>query len=102
MKILTTYSTDRSDLDLAKTVILAKGETVDDLIPALSDEVAEDLANAQGIGKEVSVKDGDGKELDPNVFGVVEAVAEGSDCIIVAHALPTGETYENVFTINDL
>jgi hypothetical protein len=64
--------------------------------------VAEDLANAQGIGKEVSVKDGDGKELDPNVFGVVEAVAEGSDCIIVAHALPTGETYENVFTINDL
>ena len=102
MKILTTYSTDRSDLDLAKTVILAKGETVDDLIPALSDEVAEELANAQAIGKKVTVKDTDANEIDPTVFSVVEAIANGATCIIVTHVLPDGETYDNVYSINDL
>jgi hypothetical protein len=102
MKILTTYSTDRSDLELAKTVILAQGETVDDLIPALSDEIVTELANAQAIGKKVTVKDTEANELDPTVFGVVEAIANGATCIIVNHVLPDGETYDNVYSINDL
>ena len=102
MKICTTYSTDRSDLELAKVVIMAKGDTLDDLVPAISDEIATELAMAQSLGKSVRVTDGDGNELDNSVFAVAEAIAGGADCIILTHTLPDGESYENVFTINDL
>jgi hypothetical protein len=102
MKICTTYSTNREDLELAQVVVLAKGETLDEMVPEITDQISAEFAMAQAIGKEVKVTDGDGNEIAPNVFSVCEALTNGAKCIILTHTLPYGDTYENVFTINDL
>ena len=92
MMICTFYSTDRSDGDLIPAVIEATGESLDDLIPAISDEVA----------KTVEITDHEGNEIERSVFGVCSALADGATCIDLKHTLPTGETYENVFTIHTI
>jgi hypothetical protein len=102
MMICTFYSTDRSDGDFIPAVIEATGETVDDLIPAISDEVATELAMADEIGKTVEITDHDGNEIKRSVFGVCSALANGATCIVLKNALPTGEKYENVFTIHTI
>lgn len=100
MMLCTFYSTDRSDGDFIPAVIEGTGETLDDLIPAISDEVAQELAMAEAIGKTIKIEDHEGNEIDPSVHGVTEALANGATCIILKNTLPTGETYENVFTVH--
>lgn len=100
MMICTFYSTDRSDGDLIPAVIEATGDSLDDLIPNISGEVATELAMAGEIGNTVEITDHEGNEIEPSVFGVCSALADGATCISLKHTLPTGETYENVFTIH--
>ena len=100
MMICTFYSTDRSDGDFIPAVIEATGDSLDDLIPAISDEVATELAMADEIGKTVEISDQEDNEIDRSVFGVADALAKGATCIVLKNTLPTGETYENVFTIH--
>jgi hypothetical protein len=100
MMICTFYSTDRSDGDLIPAVIEATGESLDDLIPAISDEVAAELSMAEGIGKTIEIEDHEGNEIEASVFGVADALAKGATCIVLKNTLDTGETYENVFTIH--
>ena len=94
MMLCTFYSTDRSDGDFIPAVIEATGESLDDLIPAISDEVATDLAMADEMGRTVEIEDHEGNEIECSVFGVADALAKGATCIVLKH-----ETYENVFTI---
>ena len=94
MMICTFYSTDRSDGDLIPVVIEATGESLDDLIPAISDEVATELAMADEMGRTIEIEDHKGNEIECSVFGVADALAKGATCIVLKH-----ETYENVFTI---
>lgn len=100
MMICTFYSTDRSDGDFIPTVIEATGDSIDDLIPAISDEVATELAMADEIGKTIEISDQEGNEIERSVFGVSDALAKGATCIVLKNTLSTGETYENVFTIH--
>ena len=94
MMLCTFYSTDRSDGDFIPAVIEATGESLDDLIPAISDEVATDLAMADDMGRTIEIEDHEGNEIECSVFGVADALAKGATCIVLKH-----ETYENVFTI---
>lgn len=100
MMICTFYTTDRSDGDLIPAVIEAKGESLDDLIPEISDEVAMELAMADQIGKTIEIEDHEGNEIERSVFGVTDALVKGATCIVLKNTLSTGETYENVFTIH--
>lgn len=102
MKICTFYTTDRSDDDFIPAVIEATGETVDDLVPTITDEVAQEIAIAQGAGKTLWIEDQDGNMIDKSVFAVSEALANGATCIVLKNTLPTGEKYENVFTIHTI
>jgi hypothetical protein len=102
MMICTYYSTDRSDGDFIPAVIEATGDSIDDLIPAISDEVATELAMADEIGKTVEISDQEGNEIERSVFGVADALAKGATCIVLKNTLSTGETYENVFTIHNI
>jgi hypothetical protein len=102
MKICTFYTTDRSDDDFIPAVIEATGETVDDLVPTIMDEVAQEIAIAQEVGKTLWIEDQDGNMIDKSVFAVSEALANGATCIVLKNALPTGEKYENVFTIHTI
>ena len=40
--------------------------------------------------------------IDKSVFAVSEALANGATCIVLKNTLPTGEKYENVFTIHTI
>lgn len=102
MMICTFYSTDRSDGDFIPAVIEATGDSLDDLIPAISDEVATELCLADEIGKTVEITDHEGNEIERSVFGVADALAKGATCIMLKNTLSTGETYENVFTIHTI
>lgn len=103
MMICTFHSTDRRNGGLFHAVIEATGERLDDLIPAISDEVATELAVADELGNKVEISDPDGNEIDRSVFGVTEAlVKETTDCIVLKHTRPTGETYETVFTVHTI
>ena len=97
MMLCTFYSTDRSDGDLIPAIIGATGDSLDDLIPAISDEVATDLAMADEMGRTVEIEDHEGNEIEASVFGVADALAKGATCIVLKH-----ETYENVFTIHTI
>lgn len=94
MMICTFHSTNRNNVDFIPAVIEATGDSLDELIPAISDEVATELAMAEGIGKTVEIEDHEGNEIEASVFGVADALAKGATCIVLKH-----ETYENVFTI---
>lgn len=102
MMICTFHSTNRNEVDFIPAIIGATGDSLDDLIPAISDEVATELAMADEIGKTVEITDHEGNEIERSVFGVCSALADGATCIDLKHTLPTGETYENVFTIHTI
>ena len=102
MMLCTYYTTNRSDGDFIPAVIQATGDSLDDLIPAISDEVATELSMADVICKSVEITDQDGNEIDRSVFGVADALAKGATCIDLKFTMPTGETYENVFTIHTI
>jgi len=99
MMICTFHSTDRRNGGLAPAIIEATGESLDDLVPVISDEIATELAVADELGNTVEISDLDGNKIDRSVFGVTEALEKATDCIVLKYTLPTGETYENVFTI---
>lgn len=103
MMICTSYSTYRTgDGDLIPADIEATGDSLDDLIPDISDEVATELALADEFGRTVEISDHEGNEIERSVFGVADALAKGATCIVLKHTLSTGETYENVFTIHTI
>lgn len=100
MMICTFHSTDRRTGGLVPAIIEATGESLDDLIPVISDEIATELAVADELGNTIEISDSDGNKIDRSVFGVTEALAkEATLCIVLKYTLSTGETYENVFTI---
>lgn len=93
MKLLTTYSYgDNIDGDLIPVVIMAHGETTDDLIPALSDDIAQTLAVNNGV----TIEGIEGNPIEPDVQSVCEAVANGTTTIMVHRTEDT-----DVYTIND-
>jgi len=102
MLICTFHTTDRADRDLIPAVILGSGETIDDLVPEISDEVSSEIAMDDRIGKHVEITDIEGNTIECSVFGVCAALAEGATCIILTHTLPAGDTYENVLTIHQI
>ena len=97
MMICTFHSTNRNEADFIPAVIEATGESLDDLIPVISDEVATELAMADEMGRTVEIEDHEGNEIEASVFGVADALAKGATCIVLKH-----ETYENVFTIHTI
>jgi len=102
MMICTFHSTDRRNGGLVPAIIEATGESLDDLVPVISDEIATELAVADELGNTIEISDPDGNKIDRSVFGVTEALAKGATCIVLKHTLSTGETYENVFTIHTI
>ena len=93
MMICTFHSTNRNDGDFIPAIIGATGDSLDDLIPAISDEVATDLAMADEMGRTIEIEDHKGNEIECSVFGVADALANGATCIVLTH-----ETYDNVLT----
>lgn len=102
MMICTFHSTDRRNGGLVPAIIEATGESLDDLVPVISDEIATELAVADELGNTIEISDPDGNKIDCSVFGVTEALAKEATCIVLKHTLSTGETYENVFTIHTI
>jgi hypothetical protein len=102
MMICTFHSTDRRTGGLVPAVIEATGDSIDDLVPVISDDVATELAVADENGDTLEISDHDGHVIDRSVFGVVEALAKGAYWIVLKHTRPTGETYETVFTIHTI
>ena len=93
MKLLTSYTYgDHLDGDLIPVVIMAHGETTDDIIPALSDDIAQTLAINDGV----TIEDIEGTPIGSDVQSVCEAVANGTTTIMVHR---TDDT--DVYTIND-
>ena len=97
MKLLTSYTYANpgyiiEDADLIPVVIMAHGETTDDLIHALSDDIAQTLAVNDGV----TIEDNDGISIEPNVQSVCEAIANGTTTIMVHRSEDT-----DVYTIND-
>lgn len=101
MKLLTTYTCGEGiETDLIPVVIMAHGETTDDLIPALSDDIAEILAMDEI--KSATITDNYGHEIEPTVASVCEAIANGTTTIMVHQTFrDTGDRYTDVYTIND-
>lgn len=101
MKLLTSYSYgDNIDGDLIPVVIMAHGETTDDLIPALSDDIAETLA--MDDIKESTIEDNEGNAIEPTVGAVCEAIANGATTIMVHQTYACDfTTRTDVYTIND-
>jgi hypothetical protein len=103
MKICTFHTTDRGDdLEMVPSVILAHGDTVDDLIPEISDSIAMEIVTANEEGNEIRFVNNHGNPIDTSVFGVVNAINEGTRCIVVKKSMPDGRTYENIYTIHSI
>ena len=103
MKICTFHTTDRGDdLEMVPSVILDHGDTVDELIPEISDSIAMEIVTANEEGNEIQFVDNHGNPIDKSVFGVVNAINEGTRCIVVKKSMPDGRTYENVYTIHSI
>lgn len=108
MKLLTTYScgnhldlTDQIDRDMIPVVIMAHGNTTDELIPALSKDIEATL-DMSDI-KEITINNTDGESIEPNVKAVCEAIANGTSTIMVKQTYHAdGTTRTDVYTINDL
>lgn len=108
MKLLTSYSfgdhldlSNQIDRDMVPVVIMEHGETTDDLITALSDDVAATLA--MDDIKEITIEDNEGNSIEPNVGAVCEAIANGTTTIMVKQTyVADGSTRTDVYTINDL
>lgn len=93
MKLLTSYTYgDHLDGDLIPVVIMTHGETTDDLIPALTDDIAQTLAINDGV----TIEDNEGKTIGSDVQSVCEAIANGATTIMVHRTEDT-----DVYTIND-
>jgi len=101
MKLLTSYSYgDNIDGDLIPVVIMAHGDTTDDLIPAISDEIAATLA--MDDIKESAIEDNEGNPIEPNIGAVCEAIANGATTIMVTQTYRADNTTRtDVYTIND-
>ena len=103
MKICTFHTTDRGDgLEMVPSVILDHGDTVDDLIPEISDSIAMEIVTANEEGNEIRFVDHRGNPIDTSVFGVTNAINEGTRCIVVKKSTPDGRTYENIYTIHSI
>ena len=64
MMICTFYTTYRTgDGDLIPADLEATGDSLDDLIPDISDEVATELALADEFGRTVEIADNEGNEI---------------------------------------
>ena len=102
MKILTSYSYgDNIDRDLVPVVVMAQGDSVDDLIPAISDDVAATLAMDEI--KSVEIEDIDGNKIGPYVSSVCDALIEGATTLLVKQTyIADGSTRTDVYTINEL
>ncbi len=102
MKLLTSYTYgDNIDGDLIPVVIMGHGETTDDLIPSLSDDIAATLA-MDGI-KESTIEDNEGNAIDPCVAAVCEAIFNGATTIMVKQTyIADGSTRTDVYTINEI
>lgn len=92
MYIATLYTTDHQDADLIPDSVIASGEALDDLIPAISDDIAESLVNPN-----ITVSNQYGDPIDNNVASVCQAIQDGTACIV----LDRGES-RDVFTIIEI
>ena len=100
--LLTSYSYgDNIDRDLVPVVVMAQGDSLDDLIPAISDDVAATLA--MDDIKSVEIEDLDGNKIEPYVCSVCEALFGGATTILVKQTyIADGSTRTDVYTINEL
>ena len=93
MYIVTLYSTDQSDPDYIPDTIITYGDTIDELIAGISDELAESFGTDPAIPGP-SVKDNLGNPIEDNIASVCQAIHDGTTCIVVDFP-----TYRNVYTI---
>ena len=95
------YGTRRYQNDLVPVVVMAQGDSIDDLIPAISDDVAATLA--MDDIKSVEIEDLDGNKIEPYVCSVCEALFGGATTILVKQTyIADGSTRTDVYTINEL
>lgn len=89
MFIVTFYSTNRSDPDLVPVSTVASGDSLDDIIPDISDALAESLADS-----DIAPVNQYGDPVGPSMAEVCQSIHDGTTCIVLDY----GE-YRNVFTI---
>jgi len=93
MFIVTIYTTDHSDKDYIPDTIITSGDSIDEIIAGISDELAESF----GTGPDnagPSVKDNLGNPIEDNIASVCQAIHDGTTCIVVDFP-----THRNVYTI---
>lgn len=93
--VATMYTTDRSDGDFIPAELLGEGYSLDEITPYISDRVATELATAASRHAKVSLVTPDGDPVDPSVFGVNSALADGGNCVVFKY-----DTYETVLTVH--
>ena len=89
MYIATFYTTDLSYPDFIPDSIVAHGDSLDDIIPELSDALAESLLNPN-----VAPANQYGDPVGPSMAEVCQAIHDGTTCIVFDY----GE-YKEVYTI---
>lgn len=100
MKLLIHYTTDHSDPDYVPATVCAKGETLDDLVPELSDLVATDLVKENH--ETVYVTNASDEDIDSSVAAILEAVHSGEDCIVITKVCDSRHTFKDVYTIRTI
>lgn len=89
MYIATFYTTDHADPGLVPVSPVASGDSLDDIIPGLSDALAESLA-----GSDVAPVNQYGDPVGPSMAEVCQAIHDGTTCIVLDY----GE-YRDVYSI---
>ena len=93
MFIVTYYTTDHSDNDYIRDTIITSGESIDEIIAGISDELA-DSFGTDPDHEGPSVKDNLGNPIEDNIASVCQAIHDGATCIVVDFP-----AYRNVYTI---
>ena len=101
MKLLTSYTYgDDIDGDLIPVCIMAHGETIDDLLPAMCSDIGETLA--MDDIKETTIEDNEGNPIDATIDGVKKAINDGATTIMVKQTYRCDlTTRTDVYTINN-
>ena len=101
MKLLTSYTYgDEIDGDLIPVCIMAHGETIDDILPAMCSDIGETLA--MDDIKESTIEDNEGNPIDATIDGVKKAINDGATTIMVKQTYRCDfTTRTDVYTIND-
>lgn len=74
---------------------VATGNTLDELVEGISDELADSFG--PGPDKALSVSDEKGNTIGDDIYSVCQAVHDGTTCIVVRFP-----THQNIFSIIEI